>query len=256
MLKNKITDLIKKTGLLSISPTEDPVIGKLMIKFEHKERSFIYGHIKRLVDCLYCHAAPGTLEMTLSELRASVPDTKGRRLLNLGGGTGQVANILTELGYEVFNLDLDVKPENETSHNLSCDLNSTNPLPTEKGSFDVVLCQEIIEHLENPWKLFRDASASLKPGGLLILSTPNIQSSYSRLRFFLTGYHKWFSPGCFDYHINPLPDWEIRLIANRTGFRLEKLRGSGDFFFDRNNSNEKEIIHRNEELIYLFTRAE
>ena len=41
-------------------------------------------------------------------------------------------------------------------------------------SFDVVTATEVIEHLENPRLFLRDINRVLKPGGLCVLSTPNI----------------------------------------------------------------------------------
>jgi 2-polyprenyl-3-methyl-5-hydroxy-6-metoxy-1,4-benzoquinol methylase len=48
------------------------------------------------------------------------------------------------------------------------------------GSFDVVTCWHLIEHLLDPVALLREARRILKPGGLLALETPNIASSNFR----------------------------------------------------------------------------
>lgn len=250
--QNKIISAIKRTGLLAVSPPADSVIDDLKSKFQHSERSFIYGFLKRLADCLYCHASPGVLEATILEL-LSTENPKGKRLLNLGGGFGQVSAIFEYLGFEVYNIDLEVQDDQITAKNIRFNLNSPDPLPVPNRTFDVVICQEIIEHLENPWQLFRRAKAALKPDGILVLSTPNIESLSSRLRFWLTGYHKWFTPDSFTYHVNPVADWEIKLIAQKTGFNLLKLKGNGDYFFHRESLSERKIKNKNEELIYFFT---
>ena len=112
----------------------------------------------------------------------------------------------------------------------------------------------IIEHLENPWKLFRDVKSVLRKDGIFILSTPNIMSSYSRWMFLFSGYFKWFTPKCFSYHINPLPIWEIRIINKKIGFKELKVLGSGDFFFKRSNRNIKKVISNNEGIIFVFQK--
>ena len=54
-------------------------------------------------------------------------------------------------------------------------------LPVEEGSFDVVVAGEIIEHVPNPDLLLREIRRALRPGGTLIVSTPNLVSWANRL---------------------------------------------------------------------------
>ena len=90
------------------------------------------------------------------------------------------------------------------------DLN-VNRLPYKDKSFDVVTATEVIEHLENPRLFLRDINRVLKPGGLCVLSTPNILNLNSRLRYLWFGFPRLFGPlpiedrkaeSCFG-HITP-----------------------------------------------------
>jgi SAM-dependent methyltransferase len=47
-------------------------------------------------------------------------------------------------------------------------------LPFRAASFDTVLCSEVLEHVPEPGRLFEEAARMLKPGGMLILSTPQV----------------------------------------------------------------------------------
>jgi SAM-dependent methyltransferase len=47
-------------------------------------------------------------------------------------------------------------------------------LPFRAGLFDTVLCSEVLEHVPEPSRLFEQAARVLKPGGMLILSTPQV----------------------------------------------------------------------------------
>lgn len=59
------------------------------------------------------------------------------------------------------------------------DLEST-PIPVPDETFDVVLCNEVIEHMEiDPMFMMAEINRILKPGGLLITTTPNIVSSWA-----------------------------------------------------------------------------
>lgn len=235
-------------NFFTIKPQDSNLITTIKQSFEHSKRSFYYRYWRLAIDCLYCHASPGVLEATITELDQMRKGT----LLNLGGGTGQVAKIFSSLGYEVFNVDIDINPDKTNDHNINFNLNSQENLPFLENQFDVVVCQEIIEHLENPWQLFRGAKRVLQNEGMLIVSTPNIASSFSKMRFLLTNYFNWFTPDCFNYHINPLPYWEIELIATQTGFQLIKIVGNGDFLLSKKKQTDRQIIKNNEELIYFF----
>lgn len=250
---NLIKQAVKNSGFFTVKYQDTKLTADLKSRFDHQDRSFVYGWRKLLVDSLYCHASPGVLETMATELKQALEQAPaGNKLLNLGGGTGQVAAIYRWLGFDVYNLDIAVEKEDE--RNKKYDLNQAGPLPYQGGFFDLVVCSEIIEHLENPWKLFRQAEQVLKPGGIFILSTPNVLSLHSRLLYFFSGYFKWFTPDCFSYHINPVFLWEIRHIASHIGFREVKLLGNGDFFFPGRAEREKSVVSRNEELIMIFQK--
>lgn len=57
------------------------------------------------------------------------------------------------------------------------DLEST-PIPVGDETFDVVICSEVIEHMEvDPMFMMAEINRVLKPNGLLVLTTPNVASS-------------------------------------------------------------------------------
>jgi len=237
---------------IPISPKDKGVIKELKDKFEHNKRTFIFNRFKYYVDCLYCHAMPGTIEKVLLILDSfQVKHKSNNMLLNLGGGTGQVSDMIKHIGFEVYNLDIEVDAENK--FNKQHNLNDFIDLPYEENSFDFVLCQEVIEHIENPWKLFRDIKRVLKDNGTLILTTPNIQSKYSKKIFSRNnfGYFNWFEEKDLNYHINPFPFWEIELIAKKSGFLFKSLDGNGSYYFGKNSSREK-LVDNNENLIFVY----
>ncbi|MFA5023119.1 MAG: class I SAM-dependent methyltransferase [Candidatus Paceibacterota bacterium] len=243
-ISSNLKNWLKETGFFTVKAPDDILIENIKNKFEHEKRSFFFGWKKHLVDSLYCHASPGVLEETL-RLISDTAKASGD-LLNLGGGTGQVSQIFKSLGHEVYNVDLAL--ENTDEKNIRWDLNQ-KPYPFADQTFDFIVGQEIIEHLENPWEFFRQAKRILRPNGLFIISTPNILSTRSRLKFLLTGYFPWFTPDCFSYHINPVPYWQIELIARQTGWQIEKTLGNGDYFFPQKRKSLAKILSRNEEII-------
>lgn len=73
------------------------------------------------------------------------------------------------------------------------DLN-TDRLPFDDGQFDVVTSVEVLEHVENYRAVVREFFRVLKPGGLLVVTTPNVLNMKSRLRFLGAGFFNLFGP--------------------------------------------------------------
>ena len=72
-------------------------------------------------------------------------------------------------------------------------------LPFDDESFDYVLCQEGIEHIESPLSFTRECSRVLRPGGKLIITTPNVLHMSARLAYFLVG-HRTIRRGLINEH--------------------------------------------------------
>ncbi|HNR95311.1 MAG TPA: methyltransferase domain-containing protein, partial [Kiritimatiellia bacterium] len=53
-----------------------------------------------------------------------------------------------------------------------CDLRELDKSDIKRGSYDQIICCEVIEHILDDQKLIRDLSAFLKPGGMIFLTTP------------------------------------------------------------------------------------
>ncbi len=64
---------------------------------------------------------------------------------------------------------------------------SFEKLDYSNNEFDLVLAIAIIEHLENPFLLYREVYRVLKPGGKFIIAIPNVLSFKSRINFLLSG---------------------------------------------------------------------
>jgi SAM-dependent methyltransferase len=73
------------------------------------------------------------------------------------------------------------------------DLNR-DPIPYSNDRFTLVTCAETIEHLEHYRETIREIHRVLKPGGLVIVSTPNVLNLRSRLHYLTCGFPNLFGP--------------------------------------------------------------
>jgi len=159
--------------------------------------------------------------------------TKGSHILELAAGSGAMSLRLKDHVFEVDATDYVV--ENFKLGNVisfkQADLNG-NFSNSYDVKFDGIMASEIIEHLENPRNFARQCFKLLKPGGKLILSTPNIDSGSSIASYIRTGMHEHFNDKNYrhDGHITPLMQWVIEKSFSEAGFSFV-FRGSfGDGF--------------------------
>jgi 2-polyprenyl-3-methyl-5-hydroxy-6-metoxy-1,4-benzoquinol methylase len=168
-------------------------------------------------------AGPGTHERAFELLASYLPD--GGLVADLAAGEGAFTKMLLSAGYTVVAVDCDDRSWKVAGAPLVVkDLDSAfgNELAAEQERFDAVVAIEIIEHLENPFRFVRECSKLLKPNGLLMLTTPNVESVYSRLVFLYTG--RLHSFGEYETvrpaHITPLFRWKLKMMLDEAGFEI------------------------------------
>ena len=108
----------------------------------------------------------------------------GNRVLDVGCSSGYLAAPLSERGNTIVGLELDPAAAHEAERFCERVLVGdveTMELPLEPASFDVVLGGDVVEHLRDPVAALARLRPFLRPGGRLVLSTPNVANWAIRL---------------------------------------------------------------------------
>lgn len=107
-----------------------------------------------------------------------------KRTLDAGCGNGCFTIYAAKIGNQALGLNFDEAPNVEARYRAEFlsvkgaqfqqgDLRQLDKMASSLGTFDQILCMECIEHIINDQKLVTDLAGLLKPGGRLLLTTPN-----------------------------------------------------------------------------------
>jgi methionine biosynthesis protein MetW len=145
----------------------------------------------------------------------------GSRVLDLGCSQGLLARPLKEKNVRVTGVD--VGPGERLARELDeyhqRDLEEPLEIPHGR-EFDYVVCADVIEHVRNRVELLRSARRYLKPGGRLVISTPNIALWFYRLSL-LVGRFEYGPRGVLDEsHVHLFTGSTFRREVEKAGFRV------------------------------------
>lgn len=144
-------------------------------------------------------------------------------VLDIGCGTGAWLERLATKGYhDLYGIDLDVSQvATDKAAILQANLDN-DELAFDDKKFGLISAIEVIEHLENPGRLFHYVAKHLDNNGFFLLTTPNIHSVLCRFRFLVTGELKQFDAKGDPTHIYPVLLTSLERILPR--YQLEVFK--------------------------------
>jgi SAM-dependent methyltransferase len=156
-------------------------------------------------------------------------------ILDVPSGQGAISKELEKLGFKAFLGDM--ARQNILYKNGRCvQIDMEKSFPFKEKIFDYGVCVEGIEHIENPYGLVREFARVIKKGGYLIITTPNVMTIKSRLRFLFYSYldyFRYFGPlplsekhriEEFEHaHLTPLFYGQMKFIFETYGFGIQRI---------------------------------
>ena len=153
-------------------------------------------------------------------------------ILDLGCGGGILSETLAEQGANIVAIDQSKKLINEAkkrakSKKLKIDYQyqSIKNLKEKRAKFDIILCMEVIEHVQDYRSFIKLAFECLNKDGIIIFSTINKSDlSYFTTIFLAEKILKLVPSNTHDWHMYVKPE-EILKVAEKFSLRLDKIKG-------------------------------
>ena len=172
---------------------------------------------------LKIHASANLHERCMSVIGA-IDLPEDAQALDLGAGEGAFSQRLIDSGFKVSAAELEPGRFRVDAHCQNLDLNSDFH-DTWDEEFDLVVAIEIIEHLHNPRHFINNCLRLLKEDGYLLITSPNVESWLSRIRFLRDGHLLWFEESDYSSygHVTPIFSWQIAQICRELGVELVEV---------------------------------
>jgi SAM-dependent methyltransferase len=135
----------------------------------------IFNLLKKVIGPDHSLASGFHLNASIQKLFG--PEIKDKIVLNVGSGTNRIHP-------EIINIDIFLFKNVDVAADISA-------LPLPDGSVDGIICDTVLEHIENPDSAIREMSRVLKPEGVLVVIVPFLYPYHSSPNDF----HRWTGEG-------------------------------------------------------------
>lgn len=189
----------------------------------HEKKAMLYNE--------YTQVRTGNWDAKAAHIKKYVHGMRVKRLLDIGCGDGEFTLTFRDTAEELWGVDIS---QSAVEHSVQRGIRATfldideSPLPYEDNFFDVVVCCEVLAHVFDSDHLFEEMHRVLKPGGIAVISTPNLANYLNRL-VLLLGYQPYLTGTGFKYGAGKLfsksPCPHLRVFTHRALKELFPLFG-------------------------------
>ncbi len=139
-------------------------------------------------------------ENSRPEMRAFIP-TKAEKILEVGCAKGNFGAVLKSDNNEIWAIEPEEEYANEANQKLDKVINASidealGQIPDDY--FDVIIMNDVLEHLLNPWDDLKNLKSKLKDGGVIVSSIPNVRYLKNLFKLFVLKDWKYTEDGTLD----------------------------------------------------------
>lgn len=155
-----------------------------------------------------------------------------RRVLDVGCGNGATSAVAKRtlglelaVGVEPFESSAALAAEH-LDHVIVGDIEEMEGLGYPDGTFDCIICADVLEHLRDPWAVLRSLARYLAPGGALLVSLPNLGHIRPIIKI-LTDRFEYEEHGILDRtHLRFFTRHTMIKMLNECGYRVERVEAN------------------------------
>ncbi len=174
-------------------------------------------------------AAPALSREAESDLRLVELFAVPGELLDIGCGLGDFVGLAAKRGWKAHGIDASARAVAAArGRGLSASVGTAEQPDLPSESFDAVTMRDVLEHLKDPLGGLESAASLLKPGGIVLIKTPNESSLYKGIARALwrASFHRIRRPLSFVYyvpHYFAFTEVALRLVLPRFGLDLVRF---------------------------------
>jgi SAM-dependent methyltransferase len=161
----------------------------------------------------------GNFEANIRFLNQTAPISRQTKILEIGSGKGHLLDYFYRQGHDIRGIEINeriVEESKKLYSNLPLTLVSSEILPFDENSFDLVMSFDVFEHIPNTDRHLREVNRVLKEEGFYLLQTPNKWTNiiFETIRW--KSFVKWREDHCSLHSY-----WEIKKRFDENGFEIK-----------------------------------
>jgi len=183
-------------------------------------------------------ATPLNLQKRLDWISSVAGPLRGKRVIDCGCGAGEYVRALANLGADAWGIEYNAEKIDEANRVGGLEagrvaVGDIESLHFDDASFDVALVNEVLEHVPNDARGMREVHRILKPGGVVVVFSPNRLYPFETHGVSLRSgakvpHYTPFVPyvpirfGVFEYWARNYWPWELRALVRDADFTVER----------------------------------